>query len=406
MSVEHRTADGSGRKPVWLVRWRDPEGRSRSKSVKTLMEARSLAAKVKTSLDAGSYRDDRRSTITFEEYAAGWLESSPGGASYRASRESLLANHVYPKVGDLRLVDLTQADVRQVVGGMRLRSGKPVARSTAQSTAQLISVILRAAEDEGLIEAAPLPRRWPLPEQKPDRRAFLEVGEAEALIQAIDPYWRPLVMFLADTGCRWGEAVGLTIDKVDIERGIVVISAALAEVRGRFSLKTPKSGRSRVVLLPARTTVALQTYLDEFGTGQFSDAVSGQVVTGLVFHGRLGAPPQRSQFRRRVWNPAVAKAGLEDRHPVPHSLRHTHASHLIAGGVDAVSVASRLGHSRTSVTTDIYGHLLAGGDRAAVAALEALRVATAKSAKSARPHNAAPKARRRGTTPVEGSDGA
>jgi integrase len=77
----------------------------------------------------------------------------------------------------------------------------------------------------------------------------------------------------------------------------------------------------------------------------------------------------------------VKAAGLEGRHPVPHSLRHTHASHLIAGGVDAVTVASRLGHSRTSVTTDIYGHLLAGGDRAAVDELEALRKASAKKAK-------------------------
>ena len=79
-------------------------------------------------------------------------------------------------------MDLEQADLRRVVSGMRLASGIPVARSTAQSIAQLLSAILRSAEEEGVIAKAPLPRRWARPEEKPDRRAFLEVEQAEKLV--------------------------------------------------------------------------------------------------------------------------------------------------------------------------------------------------------------------------------
>ena len=52
-----------------------------------------------------------------------------------------------------------------------------------------------------------------------------------------------------------------------------------------------------------------------------------------------------------------------------HSLRHTHASVLIASGVDILAV-SRLGHSRASTTLNVYGHVLDGGDEAAAKAIE------------------------------------
>jgi integrase len=51
-----------------------------------------------------------------------------------------------------------------------------------------------------------------------------------------------------------------------------------------------------------------------------------------------------------------------------HALRHTHASLLIAKGVDVLAVGRRLGHSRASTTLDKYGHLVEGADEAAAKA--------------------------------------
>jgi len=45
-----------------------------------------------------------------------------------------------------------------------------------------------------------------------------------------------------------------------------------------------------------------------------------------------------------------------------HSLRHTHASMLIASGVDIITVSRRLGHGSPKVTLEVYGHLINGGD--------------------------------------------
>jgi integrase len=55
-----------------------------------------------------------------------------------------------------------------------------------------------------------------------------------------------------------------------------------------------------------------------------------------------------------------------------HSLRHTHASLLIAAKVDILTISRRLGHSKAAITLDVYGHLMPGADQAAAKAMEGL----------------------------------
>ena len=55
-----------------------------------------------------------------------------------------------------------------------------------------------------------------------------------------------------------------------------------------------------------------------------------------------------------------------------HALRHTHASLLLAGGTDVLTVSRRLGHAKASVTLDVYGHVIEGGDQAATKTIERL----------------------------------
>ena len=52
-----------------------------------------------------------------------------------------------------------------------------------------------------------------------------------------------------------------------------------------------------------------------------------------------------------------------------HALRHTHASQLIAPGVDIVTISKRLGHAKPKITLAIYAHLFATDDSKAAAAI-------------------------------------
>jgi integrase len=79
----------------------------------------------------------------------------------------------------------------------------------------------------------------------------------------------------------------------------------------------------------------------------------------------------RAWFRRQIWNPALAAAGLTFQVRF-HDLRHAHASWLLAGGADIQVVKERMGHSSIT-TTQKYLHTLPNADAAAAAALNNIR---------------------------------
>jgi integrase len=54
-----------------------------------------------------------------------------------------------------------------------------------------------------------------------------------------------------------------------------------------------------------------------------------------------------------------------------HSLRHTHASQLIASGMDVLTISRRLGHGSPTITLGVYGHLFANTDARAAEIMEA-----------------------------------
>jgi site-specific recombinase XerD len=79
----------------------------------------------------------------------------------------------------------------------------------------------------------------------------------------------------------------------------------------------------------------------------------------------------RNWFRRHIWQPALAAAGLDPAIRT-HDLRHAHASWMLAGGADLQTVKERLGHGRIT-TTEQYLHTLTGADDTALTALRTIR---------------------------------
>ena len=78
---------------------------------------------------------------------------------------------------------------------------------------------------------------------------------------------------------------------------------------------------------------------------------------GLVVAKENGEPIHPHTFSQ-TFERLIAKAGL--RTIRLHDLRHTHATHLLAAGVNVKIVSERLGHASTSFTLDVYGHVMPG----------------------------------------------
>jgi len=158
--------------------------------------------------------------------------------------------------------------------------------------------------------------------------------EAKRLLTAckeIHPDIFPLVSFLANTGCRKGEAINLRSSDVDLDNLLVTITP--------YKGYDTKTGKSRTV--PINNDLA-SVLRDTMG--------SEFVFLCPSTRKKWGSFPDR-KFKR-----VVKKAGLEGS---PHKLRHTYASHLVKVEKDLHLVAGILGHSH-SRTTELYAHLLPG----------------------------------------------
>src|ERR1035437_3314447 len=177
--------------------------------------------------------------------------------------------------------------------------------------------------------------------------AFLDSVANERLY----PLWR----FLAMTGCRRGEALGLTWRGVDMEGSRVAIRRALVPIDGKLVETEPKTKRGRRLIALDAETVAV---LRQQAASQLAEQQAlgdAWVDSGRVFTAESGAqlhPERISALFCRL----VRAAALP---PIPlHGLRHTYASLALAKGVNAAIVSRRLGHATVAFTLDIYSHVL------------------------------------------------
>jgi integrase len=150
------------------------------------------------------------------------------------------------------------------------------------------------------------------------------------------------------SGARRGELVALTT--ADVDYGQIRINKSCYRGRTGQLHKSPKSQYGeRVVSVPPQLTVKID---DMCAKRRYENlTISPFVFTQRHDYTRQMPLDAPSHFFKYVVKFA----------PVPkitlHGLRHTHASMLIAEGVDVASVSKRLGHSKTSVTLDIYTHV-------------------------------------------------
>ena len=187
-------------------------------------------------------------------------------------------------------------------------------------------------------------------------RRYLDHGQVGDLSAACGEH-RLLVLTLAYTGVRWGEAAALRVRRVDTMRGRLEIVEAATEVNGAVIFGAPKSQQTRSVPVLAFLRDAL------------AEHIAGRGADALAFTAPRGGVLRVSAFRRSTWNEACVATGLgtfvEDDESgrkqyvglVPHELRHTAASLAIASGASVKGIQAMLGHVSATLTLDRYGHL-------------------------------------------------
>jgi integrase len=143
----------------------------------------------------------------------------------------------------------------------------------------------------------------------------------------------------------------------------------MEETAAGLRFKPPKIRASRrKISLPPNVVEALRTHRRQQQQQRLLLGLGRAGAGDLVFTLADGSPYPPDKLSRD-WSNVVRYRRLPA--VMFHSLRHAHASVLIAAGLDVVAVSLRLGHSSPAITLGVYAHLFESKDDAAAAAIEA-----------------------------------
>jgi integrase len=303
-----------------------------------------------------------------------WLRRhTPSLQGATAARYRGLAERIKVLAEDVSLSAFSRRDASALFaklsasGGVK---GKPLGSSSVRQARVLLSQALDEAVDFGIVETNVVARLKlslrPTAERNPpsvdEIRSLLEASERE------DDLAAPVAL-AASCGMRRGEILGLKWSEVDLDRALLNVSASLEEVGATVRLKAPKTARSRRTLaLPASVVATLRLHRRRQREWALRCGVGYDREADLVNPGPDGKPWRPSTFSDRYL--AFAKnIGVKGTF---HDLRHSHGSALIAGNVDARTVADRLGHANVGFTMQRYVHAAKDSDRRAADAFEVI----------------------------------
>jgi len=291
----------------------------------------------------GSWVDPTEGRVPFGDYAGGWLgHRSTIGPRSRELYDSLLRNHILPTFGTIALGDISTRTVR----GWHARlvtSGRP-GQVTLAKTYRLLRSILATAVEDGLLVKNPCVISGAGVEHSPER-PVASIDDVYALAEAVEDRYRVLVLLATFASMRFGELAALTRGGVDLDEGLIRITAAAIELSdGTRSVGRPKTAAGRrTIAVPLALLPDLRDHLENF-------AQPGS--DGLVFVGPLGGPLRRSNWAKS-WRVATESLGLQHLHF--HDLRHTGNTLAAATGASTKELMNRMGHSSSRAAL-IYQH--------------------------------------------------
>jgi integrase/recombinase XerC len=269
-----------------------------------------------------AYTSDLRRLATFLERD----RSSLTDATYPLLRRFLAQQHtlgyarasIARRVGAIRTFYRWAAQAERVPKDPSVLLGRP-------KVVNRLPTVLRAKEAAALAESPP----------SGDEGAEATDGTPLTPLQrAVLRRDRALLELLYGSGLRVGEVAGLTLDRVDLDRGRVL-------VRG-------KGDKEREIPMSDLTVDALEVYLAEA-----RPLMAGQDQTSVFFNLRKRRMTDRDM---RTMVGRYAERLLPGRRVSPHTLRHSFATHLLEGGADIRAVQELLGHASVA-TTQRYTHV-------------------------------------------------
>jgi integrase len=256
----------------------------------------------------------------------------------------VIHTHVVPFFKDLPLEQVTDAHLKRFITHLQALPGKgarPMGPKSINNYLGPVKAMLREAAEKKLLGYDPTMFMKRLRVPKPDINPFTP-QEIVQFLARVTPHYRTYFHVAFLTGMRPNEQSALKWGNIDfVHRKITVREGRVGKVEGLP--KTQENIRDIAMLEPVYEL--LRTYRTE-----------ARRRNEYVFLNQHGRPIEITTLRRRIWYPALRRAGLRTR--IMYQTRHTFATLLLATGENPEWIAQQLGHASTQMLFQRYAKFI------------------------------------------------
>lgn len=301
-----------------------------------------------TFLEKGEYAPTPKA-LTFGAYVKKWYSSIWINYEENTQKDfkSAIDFRLLPYFKDLTFFQITGVTLQKFVATLVHKDGPKMGKKLARSSMINNLQIFKTIWDDAVVE-----HRWILPDPQKGLRAKLPAkvkkkvavfrfNEWEALLDAIDPYYRPVTELMVLTGLMASEIAGLKPQHV--QNGMLYVEKSIVRGKEKDTLKNtyrereiPITGAIRDILGQAQQTVT-SDYLFTMSDGKNFSA---------------------ERYQKLVWVKAMKEANITYRKP--YSTRHTFAAWALALRTDPNRLVDLMGHASKQMIYEVYGKYTEG----------------------------------------------
>jgi Site-specific recombinase XerD len=345
----------------------NPEGKRLSKRCHSEQEALNWKNEQLHKMAIGTFVNPNN--LTVGEWIVHWLETYKKNTIRQRTfeRYASLSKHL-SSIAHYKIQELTPVIVQQLYTNLLT----VLSANTIAKVHKLLKDSFNKATELSLIEKNIMQIVKPPKFEQKDIEIFTaeEIHDILNTIKStsiLERYY-PMVLLAATTGMRLGEVLGLRWCDVNPTDNTLFIRTSLqhSSALGLISEKPKTKAAIRKIRIPSYVMTELKNL-------KIKQKILDISQESLCFLTKNSTPIAPRNFER-FWDALFKKYELSIPYKKFHTLRHTHATELLAAGIPLSDVAKRLGHSKQSHTLELYAHAMPNKEQAITDAIENLLI--------------------------------